>query len=370
MKKLKVLCVIDDLAAGGAQRQLVNIAIVLKNKGHDITFVTYNYREFYKEVLKDAGIRIYLIDEKFPILRLWKFRKFIRTNHYTSVISFLGVPSLLATFAAFPFKKFVLIVGERSSNPKIKSSIRSKLIRVFYPFANYIVSNSYANKNLVKSILPFISDEKFKVIYNCLDLNKFKSDSSFLFRSNERFQIIIPASYRPVKNLIGLIEAVRLLDKTMQNCLLIRWFGDKSKGACDDIMLKEAILLINQYKLTDIFELNNLTREISSVMKTCDAVGLFSFFEGLPNAICEGMACSKPIIATAVSDVPLLIEDGVNGFICNAISPKSISHALIQLLKLNTEELIEMGNRNRRKADKLFAQIDITDAYETLLLKN
>jgi glycosyltransferase involved in cell wall biosynthesis len=369
VNKLKILCVIDDLAAGGAQRQLVNLAIELKIQGHDLSFLTYNHRRFYESILQDAEIKNYLIDERTPILRLFKFRKFIRSGNYNAVISFLGVPSFLASFAAFPFKKFVLIVGERSSNPKIRTSARSRLTRVFYPFANYIVSNSYANNNLVKSIYPFISDKKFKVIYNGIDLNKFKSDSIFSFRSKSRFQIIVPASYRRLKNLIGLIEAVNLLDKTLKDGLLIRWFGDKSKSSCDDNMLEEAVQLIRNYSLDDVFELNNVTHEISSIMKNCDAVGLFSFFEGLPNSICEGLSCSKPIVATAVSDIPLLIEEGVNGFVCLPNCPSSIAQAIEKLLKLNATELIEMGNRNRQKANKLFGQIDITKAYEALLIK-
>ena len=370
MNKLKILCVIDDLTAGGAQRQLVNLALGLKSLGHELSFLTYHKRTFYEEVLIKAGVQLHLIEEKKSIKRLFKFRKFIRSNQYNSVISFLGVPSFLASFAAFPSKDFTLIVGERSSNPAMKKSIKSKLIRLFYFKADFIVANSFSNIELVKSILPLISEKKYKVIYNGLDLNKYKPEFQFEFNSESRFKLMIPASYRKLKNLLGLIEAVNLLNTEEQNKLLVQWFGDKSPKGNHDSIIHEAITLIDQYKLNEVFQLNDATHEIADKMKWADAVGLFSFFEGLPNAICEGMACGKPIIASDVSDVPLLIEEGINGFICQANNPQNISLAIRKLLSLNKEQLIKMGSLNRSKAEDLFDEVKITSAYEKLLMKN
>jgi len=36
-----ILCVIDTLGSGGAQRQLVNIAIGFKERGHTVSFLVY-----------------------------------------------------------------------------------------------------------------------------------------------------------------------------------------------------------------------------------------------------------------------------------------------------------------------------------------
>jgi len=370
LSKLKILCVIDDLTAGGAQRQLVNLAVGLKTLGHELSFLTYNKRTFYEDVLKKEGVQSYLIEEKNPIKRLFKFRKFIRGNHYNSVISFLGVPSFLASFAAFPTKDFTLIVGERSSNPVMKKSIKSKLIRLFYFKSDFIVANSFSNIELVKSILPWISENKFKVIYNGLNLNKFHLGTSFRFNSNPRFTILIAASYRKLKNLIGLIEAVQLLNKTDQDKLLIQWFGDKSLKGNNDSILESAIVLIEKYKLQDVFQLNDASHEVAEKMKLADAVGLFSFFEGLPNAICEGMASGKPIISSRISDIPLLINDNENGFICEAHIPQSIANAIRKMLSLNEIQLQNMGSLNRIKAEELFDEVKITKAYEKLLMKN
>lgn len=53
----KIVLFTDCLGAGGAQRQLVGLAIMLKAKGYDVTVATYYDIEFYKKHLDDAGVR-------------------------------------------------------------------------------------------------------------------------------------------------------------------------------------------------------------------------------------------------------------------------------------------------------------------------
>ena len=48
---MKILCVIDSLGSGGAQRQLVQLAIGLKNKGVDVSFLMYHNIHFFKSEL-------------------------------------------------------------------------------------------------------------------------------------------------------------------------------------------------------------------------------------------------------------------------------------------------------------------------------
>ncbi len=366
MKTLKILCVIDDLAAGGAQRQLVNLAIGLKSKGHEIHFLTYYQRGFYEETLKREGIETHSIIAKNPIIRIWKFRKFIRRGSFTSVISFLGIPSFLTTFAAVPSKKFRLIVGERSSNPEIVNSLKSRLIRIFYFKADYIVANTHTNIDLVKKVLLLVNKEKFKVIYNGLNLEKFKPVNQYQFRNSGQLKLLIPASYRKLKNVLGLIEAVKQLTDDERGNLKISWFGDKSQVGTNDIVLTEALDLIEKWGLCDVISLFDVKHNIEEEIKQADALGLFSFFEGLPNAICEGMACGKPIVSSNVSDVPLLIQDGKNGYLCSPTNIESMTLAIRKLLNSTVVELEEMGKNNRQISEKLFDEKEIIFSYERL----
>lgn len=96
-----------------------------------------------------------------------------------------------------------------------------------------------------------------------------------------------------------------------------------------------------------------------------DAVGLFSHLEGLPNAVCEGMSAGKPVIASNVSDIPLLIKN--KEFIFNPNSPNDIAKTLSLLMNTNEYELKLIGEENRAYAMSLFNNDIIIDRYLELL---
>lgn len=53
---MKILLFTDSLGAGGAQRQLVGLAVLLKKKGLEVKVCTYYDIDFYQQYLEDNGI--------------------------------------------------------------------------------------------------------------------------------------------------------------------------------------------------------------------------------------------------------------------------------------------------------------------------
>lgn len=70
--------------------------------------------------------------------------------------------------------------------------------------------------------------------------------------------------------------------------------------------------------------------------------------------------------ATCVSDVHLLIEDNVNGFLCKANSPSSISHALTLLVSCSVDKLSNMGKINALRSKDLFDKVRVLGDYEEM----
>lgn len=364
---MRILFVIEDLGPGGAQRQIVNLAMDFKEKGHDVSFVTYYPKPFYIGFLQQSGIHIESFIGKSPFFRVISIRNYIRKGDFDGVIAFLGTPAFICELAAMPYHRWKLIVGERSANPNLKQKFKLRFKRYFHFFADYVVSNSYTNMEMVRSINPLLPDRICKVIYNSFDLDVYKPINDFKFCINGKLNILIPASYRKLKNLIGLIKAVDRLDPDEKQQLEIHWYGDRTPKAEPDFILEEAEELIRTSGLRDVFTLHNSEFEIHKIIQQADAVGLFSFFEGLPNALCEGMACGKPIIASDVSDVPLLVEDKVNGVLCKATDIESITRALRYMLSLSPAELEAMGKKGRLKAEELFDGRVNSEKYLELL---
>jgi glycosyltransferase involved in cell wall biosynthesis len=53
--------------------------------------------------------------------------------------------------------------------------------------------------------------------------------------------------------------------------------------------------------------------------------------DGIPNVIMEAMACGLPVITTAVSGIPEIIKDGINGRLIPPDDPVALADALLRL---------------------------------------
>lgn len=362
MKNL--LFFINYLGSGGAQRQIVELALGFKKRGYNVRFLIYQreHSEFYYNYLINRGIEIDGVFEKNYFKRILAVRKYLRTHNFDVLISFLEVASFMSEIATFPCRKWKLIVGERSADPAKSRSLKLRFFLQCHMLADYVVANSYTNINIVKKNAPIISTAKCKVIYNMLDGEKISPKKDFNFLSHDYVNLVVASSHRYLKNLNGLIEGVKLMPIEKRCKLHINWFGSNKF----DDSLEKGMQKIEEYDLKEIFSFHNDTLDIYEYMKEADAIGLFSFFEGLPNAICEGLLLAKPVVVTRVSDIPLIIEEDKNGFLCDATAPVTISNALIKLVDSSPKKLKEMGERNRLLGLELFNNEKILSEYESL----
>lgn len=359
---MKILCFIDSLGAGGAQRQLVELAKGFHDRGYEVSFLTYHEINFFKPELDAIGIPVKTIVEPNYLKRMIKIRKAIRAAHPDAVLAFLEAAAFMATFAGFPRRKWKLIVGERSANPKILTSPKLRFYRFYHLFSDYVVANSHANMDLVRKANPFLPDRKCKVIYNIPSQPQTPVKASSP-RQDGKTRIVVAASYRPVKNLDGLIEAVRLLSPEDQSKLEIHWYGSINDQTYYDTCVQN----IKKYQLDSIFHLHPPTQNIHQKYADADFVGLFSHHEGFPNTICEAMVMGKPVIATNVSDIPLIIEEGKNGYLCDSKINNSIKIAINKGITCETSKFDNMTKYNKELIETVFDKKEILKTFEELL---
>ena len=361
---MKILCFIDSLVSGGAQRQLVNLAIVFQKKGHCVSFLTYSFGNFYLNLLKDANIEVCQIKTNNYVSRVLECRSFIRKGQYDVVLSFLETPSFISEVAGFPFHKWKIVVGERSSSPRILNTLKGRIYRWFHLLADVVVSNSQCNRDIVRRAIPLLSKRKNITIYNLYDLNRLNPQNyKREDRLDGKFHLLVAASHLRVKNLKNLVIAISLLPQEKRERLLVEWYGRQ-----EDMCFNESLLLIQELEMEDSFRFYPPTLEIYSKMFNADAVGLFSIYEGLPNTICEAMCLGKVVITTDVSDNRYLLQN--DKLISDAFSPQSIAGTLSYLLDLSAQELENIGEKNRVRAQALFDEELIVGQYLAIFGKN
>jgi glycosyltransferase involved in cell wall biosynthesis len=363
---LKILCLVDCLGAGGAQRQMVELAIGFKERGHRVAFLTYHYLPFFNPVLEKEGIAIALIEETNYLRRLFKLRWFIRNGNYDAVLSFLEGSNFIGEFAGIPYRSWKLVVGERSANPGILKSMTMKVYRWFHFFADAIVANSSANMELVRFANPLLPFTKCHIIYNIIDFKRFQPKDNFIYKKDHRISVVIAARIRPEKNLGRLIEALALLGREERKEIRIDWYGYYDHEIKSNSLLIEALEKIKEKGLEGVLVFHEATHDIVKIIQESDAVGLFSTYEGFPNCICEAMACGKPVICTKVSDMTGLLSHEPH-LLCDPLDPNSIRQSLSYLIHLEPDQLKRIGSENRKIALEKFKKEDIVSAYLKLL---
>lgn len=359
---MKLLCLIDNLGSGGAQRQLVNLAILWKQRGHEIVFVCYGDADFFEPQLTKNGIDINRINNKNALDRIVKVRRFLKKCDSDIVISFLLTPNFLGCISAIGKHRWKLVTNELSAKEKSFTEPRAKIFKWFEHFSDWTVCNSYNAKQMWEKYYPQFAN-RISTIYNPVIIPQIQSEDRMC--NDKRRRIVVAASYQYIKNPINVIKAVSELSKEQQSRLRIDWYGRKEVTAGNTQIADRAVQLIVRYGLEKCIYLHDETHTIYEEMKNSDAVGLFSYYEGLPNAICEGMMIGKPIIMTKMSDYTNLVGKD-NGFLCEAVDIRSIKYAIMDFLNASESTLRNMGISSRAKAISLFSADMIVEQWESL----
>lgn len=356
---MKILCVIDYLGAGGAQRQFVGLAALLKEKGFDVVVAFYHQNSFFLEELHNRGVHYsYLEKAENKYFRVFHIAKFIRDLEPDVVISYLETPSVCCSIANVFNKRFRLIVSERNTTQKtgLNELIRFNL----YRWADYVVPNAYAQEYYIRQSFPFLS-KKVVTIPNFVNLSFFVPPVSR--RRHEIPEVMIAATIWAPKNTLGFIDAVASL-KERGYQFHISWYGlnDQNKGYCNHCQDKIDIMGIG-----DCIELKEKTTKIKECYQTADYFCLPSFYEGTPNVICEAMACGLPIACSNVCDNGRYVKEGVNGFLFNPHSPDSIVESLSRMLSVGDEEYSLLCSNSRKEAEARLSADTFIENYLKLI---
>lgn len=355
---MKILLLIDSLGAGGAQRQLVGLAVMLKQRGYDVIVATYHDNRFYVDTILDDGVPyVYLKEAHNACKRIWVVAKYIRKIKPNYVISYLETPSIVASIAHIFNHKFKLIVSERNTTQRIgrNEKIRFRLFRS----ADYVVPNAYAQENFIVNNFPKLKDKTI-TIANFVDTDCFYPIEH---KRCEIPEIIIAASIWSPKNTLGFIDAVKKL-KNMGLRFHISWYG---KTASNIDYYNECMDKIKQLEVYDCIDLLEKTKQIKDRYQKADFFILPSFYEGTPNVICEAMACGLPVACSDVCDNPIYVKNGVNGLLFNPHSAESMATAIATLLTIDDKTYAEYCKNSRSMAEEKLSKKNFVESYIKLL---
>lgn len=128
--------------------------------------------------------------------------------------------------------------------------------------------------------------------------------------------VLTPARLDPLKGHRYLIEAARSLP------------GLRFVFAGEGEARVELERLVAEAGLATRVTFTGQRADVAALLACADVVVLPSLAEGLPLAVLEAMAASRPVVATAVGDVPDAVRGGETGILVQPKDPRALAEAI------------------------------------------
>lgn len=112
-----------------------------------------------------------------------------------------------------------------------------------------------------------------------------------------------------------------------------------------------------------------LRADVSDLLPHLDVFALPSLNEGLPLALLEAMACARPVVATAVGEIPRVIREGVTGVTVSPGDAAALASSIRAILE-RPAWAAAMGRGARRQVEETFSLAltvkQYQDVYDSL----
>ncbi len=108
--------------------------------------------------------------------------------------------------------------------------------------------------------------------------------------------------------------------------------------------------------------------DVRPLIAEADAVVLPSYYlEGTPRALIEAAAMGRPIVTTDTAGCRDTVAPGATGFLCHPRDAGDLAEKLNAFADLTPEARVAMGAASRKRAETLFDERIVIDAYRTAL---
>jgi len=366
---MKVLLIIDHFGPGGAQRQIVELACGLKRRGHEIEmFVYFPKHDYFRPLIEEHRIVVheYTKGRGFSFGVLAKVIELLRRRRFDAAVSYLTSANIYAELATLFTRGPSLVVSERTSHHDDRSFASALLKRGLHALSDKVVANSRSHSDWLKR--KWWLRGKTTAIYNGLNLQKFCPEAGGGEPAGGLHLIAI-GRVGPEKNVLNLIAALGVLQMESGDAPEVSWVGprdasNRGRRYCRQI----DAMLESMPEVSRRWHWLGVQTEIPGLLRRHHALIHPSFYEGLPNVVCEALASGLPVLASNVCDHPLLVDEGVRGFLFDPESPSSIAAAITRFKALGDRERQIFSRNAREFAEENLGVEKMVSAYESLLL--
>jgi glycosyltransferase involved in cell wall biosynthesis len=200
-----------------------------------------------------------------------------------------------------------------------------------------------------------MSEKRVQVLYNGINLTRFTSidgNQAAQLRAELRVPpggslVVCVAALRPEKGVLYFLRAAQLILAAKPSTVLVV-VGD---GPQAEELREEA----RRLGIDGGVRFTGLRSDVARFLAAADVVAVPSVWQDpAPLVVVEGMALSRPVVATRVGGIPELLAEGETGLLVEASEPEQLAQALLQLLD-SPQRAQAMGRAGRTRVEQRFA---------------
>ncbi len=261
------------------------------------------------------------------------------------------------------------LIPRRGSEFPLKNKRHYRI--VYTADVDRVIVNSEATKRTMIRDSPWFPDAKAVVVYNGIDVDPYVALAARRDAVRAKLRALIGAPPdAPVISLVGelnerkqqraVIEAApHVLERFPDTRILFVGDGDDRAELEATIRARslESAILIQGFRF-----------DVPEIIAGSDALLLPSRVEGFGYVLVEAMAAAVPCIASNVSSIPEIVQDGVTGILHPVGDIGAIASA-INFVIANPEAARAMGEAGQRVARETFTLPRMLDRVEHVLFE-
>ncbi len=372
MKRIKVVHIITDLCAGGAQMMLYKLLTSSDRTLFDPVVISLMDKGRLSDRIEALNVPVYAIDispQKPSLAAVSRLISTVKKVQPDLIQGWLSHGNIAAQLASICLFKPVLWNVRHLALSKLDAKTATIKISQLLAYLSYL-----PNKIIYNSKLGAYQHEqlgyrtsKTKIIPNGFDTKVLVP--SVQARSKVRAELNVAedtliislfARYDPVKDHHNFLKAAKLLLEVYPETHFLL--------AGEEVDPKNKLLcqLIDSLKLAQHVHLLGVRQDIPYLTAAIDIATSASITEGFANVIGEAMACGVTCVVTDVGDSAWIV--GETGIVVKPKDSQALCQAWIELIDLGAEARYKLGVKARQRIEENYSLAAIVRQYEQLYL--
>jgi glycosyltransferase involved in cell wall biosynthesis len=341
----RILMLVTNLTFGGAETQVVRLAIDFKARGYEVCVVSMMTPETWVQQLVAAGVKVETLGmargsaDPRAILRL---RKLIKQFQPDAVHCHMFHANLLGRITRIfcPMPALICTVHNlrETSERGGGTAWKEALYRVtdFLATRTTIICKAAFDRYVKVRAVPRF---RLEVVPNGIDTKAFRPSAELRQASRRalgvenRFVWLAVGRLVKQKDYPNLIKAVARLSE-LDFVVLVAGNGPLEEELRSDCANRG---------LSDKIQFMGAREDIRNLYAAADAYVMSSEFEGFSMALLEAAAMELPVVATDAGGNREIVVDGVTGYIVPTMNPLQLASKMRNLMLASDQTRMQMG---------------------------